>query len=235
MPAPLPVSFRASPLVSDFRGSPQQLQDAIVARLSLETQEALALFGGGSTLPTSDQGPFFLDWNKLYVWDSGTSSYVPQTIEFKPSLNTKPFRANSSGAQTIVFAAPGASSVDLVLTEEFDPDGVFASNTFTAPENGFYQIKAKCSVAATSGTPTDNLVLFFLKKNGFQMAKETVFQELGNVYLGRTYSIDTLIQLAAGDTIKATVGIEIGGGTATWTIAQNDTWMAGSKVRNLVF
>lgn len=235
MPAPLPVSFRASPLPSDFKGTIQQFADALVARMSLETQESLALFGGGSVLPTSDEGPFFLDWNKLYVWDSGTGAYVPQTIEFKADINPKPFRANSAGAQTIVFAAPGADSVDLVLTEEFDPDNVFASNTFTAPEDGYYEIKAKCSVAATAGSPTDNIVLFYLKKNGTQMPKETVFQELGNVFLGRTYSIDTLLQLAAGDTIQATVGVSIGGGTATWTIAQNDTWMAGKKVRSLTF
>lgn len=235
MPTPLPVTFRGSPLPSDFKGTPQQLWEAMVARLTMDTQETLALFGTGAVLPTSDEGPFLLNGVEWYVWDSGTGAYVPATISWKTDVNPKPFRANSAGAQTIVFAAPGSDSADLVLTEEFDPDSVFASNAFTAPEDGFYEIKAKCSVAATAGTPTDNIVLFYLKKNGFQMARETVFQELGNVFLGRTYSIDTILQLAAGDIIKAAVGVSIGGGTATWTIAENDTWLQGKKVRNLVF
>ena len=235
MPTPLPVTFRGSALPSNFRGTPQQLFDAMIARLYLDTQEALALFKTGSVLPTSDEGPFLLNGQEWYVWDSGTGAYIPAVVSWKADLNPHPFRGNSSGAQTIVLGAPGAGEADLILTEEFDPGSVFASSTFTAPVDGYYNIKAKTSVAATAGTPTDNIVLFYLKKNGFQLPKETVFQELGNVYLGRTYSIDTILQLAAGDTIKAAVGVEIGGGTATWTIAQNDTWMSGCRVRNLTF
>lgn len=235
MASPLPVSFRASPLPDGWRGTPQQHQDAIVARLVLETMEALALFKTGSVLPTTDEGPFLLNGSEWWVWDSVNGEYVFQSIPWKGEIDPKPFRGNSSGAQTIVFAAPGSDSADLELTEEFDPGSVFASSTFTAPEDGYYQINAKCSVAATAGTPTDNVVLFYLKKNGFQMPKETVFQELGDVFLGRTYDINTILQLAAGDQIKATVGISIGGGTATWTIAQNDTWLAGKKIRDLTF
>lgn len=235
MASPLPVSFRASPLPSDFKGTPQQMLDAYTARLSLETQEALTLYVTGSVEPGTNQGPWLKDGTTWYVWDDGTGAYVPQTIEFYPTLNPKPFKATSSGAQTIVFAAPGSDSADLALTSLFDPDGVFSSSTFTAPENGYYNIKAKMAISATAGTPTDNTILFYLKKNNIQMPTETVFQELGNVYIGNTYQINTDIQLAAGDTIKATVGVSIGGGTATWTITQNDTWLSGSKIRNLTF
>lgn len=232
--AVLPITITGSPL-PDVPYTPQQFYAAILARLALETGETYILIGTGSVLPVSDQGPFMLNGTTLYVWDTVSGSYVPQTITFQADLNPKPWRGNSSGAQTIVFAAPGSDSVDLVLTEEYDPDSVFDASTFIAPVDGFYNIKAKMAISATAGTPTGNTVLFFLKKNGFQLPKEQVFTELEDVAVGRTYLIDTDLQLQAGDSIKATVQVEITGGTATWTITQNETWMSGHKIRNLTF
>jgi hypothetical protein len=228
--AVLPITITGSPLPEGENFTPQEFMDAIVARLALETQESYVLIGTGSVLPTSDQGPFMLNGTTLYVWDSGSGAYVPQTIEFEADIDPKPWRANSAGAQTIVFASAGADSVDLVLTEEYDPGSVFAASAFVAPVDGIYNVKAKMGISATVGTPTDNIVLFYLKKNGFQMARETVFEELVDVATGRTYLIDTNLELQAGDTITATVQVSIGGGTATWTITQNETWMSGHKI-----
>lgn len=228
----LPITITGSPLPEGESYTPQELFDAMVARLALETQESYVLIGTGAVLPTSDQGPFMLNGTTLYVWDTGTGAYVPQTIEFEDDLDPKPWRANSAGAQTLVFAGPGSDSVDLVLTEEYDPGSVFAANTFVAPVDGIYNIKAKMAISATTGTPTDNIVLFFLKKNGFQMPKEQVFEELVNVATGRTYLINTDLELQAGDAITATVQVSIGGGTGTWTITQNETWMSGFKIKS---
>jgi hypothetical protein len=83
MATDLPVSFRASPLPSNFKGGPQQLQDAIVARLALQTQDQLALFVNGAVAPTSDSGPWVKNGITWYVWDTGTGAYVPQVIEFQ--------------------------------------------------------------------------------------------------------------------------------------------------------
>ncbi len=203
--------------------------------MTLETQEALATFGGGSVLPTSDEGPFFLNWTTLYVWDSGSGMYVPQTILFKDDLNPKPWRANLTANQDIILAAPGSVEAELELTESYDPDSVFDNSTFIAPTTGYYNVKSKVGIAATAGSPTDTLILFYLKKNGFQMPAEQVFQELGNVFVGRTFLISTDIELAEGDAIKAAVGVQIGGGSCTVTITQNDSWMAGSKIRSSTF
>lgn len=215
--------------------TPQELMDAIVARLALETGESYVLIGTGAVLPVSDQGPFMLNGTTLYVWDSGTGAYVPQTIEFKDDLDPKPFRGNMTANQTIVFAGAGSDTEVIEYTEQYDPGAVFDANTFVAPEDGFYSIKAKVSIAATSGTPTDNIVLFYPKKNGFQMPEEQVFAELDNVFAGRTYQIATEIQLQAGDTITMEVGVSIGGGSGTWTIYAQDSWFAGHKIRNLTF
>jgi hypothetical protein len=230
----LPITITGSPL-AEGNYTPQELFDAIVARLALETQESYVLIGTGSVLPTSDQGPFMLDGNKLYVWNETDGEYQPQIIEFQADLNPKPFKAELTADQTIVLPGAGSGEADLVYTESFDPDSVYDSNTFIAPEDGFYNIKAKISAAVTAGTPTDNILLFYPKKNGFQMPKEQVFVELGSVVVGRTLLIDTDIQLQAGDTITIAVGVSAGGGSGTWTIYAQDSWFSGHKIRNLTF
>lgn len=232
---PLPVTITASPLPEGESYTYQEFADALVARLALETGESYVLIGTGSILPVSDQGPFLLNGTTLYVWDSGTGAYVPQTIPFKEDINPKPFRADLTANQDLVFAAPGTQVADLEYTEVYDPNSVFASNTFVAPDNGYYEIKAKISASAIAGTPTGNILLFYPKKNGFQMPKEQVFAELEDVAVGRTYLISTDIPLQAGDTITMAVSIEIGGGTGTWRIYAQDSWFSGKKIRNLTF
>lgn len=237
MPTPLPITITSSPLPADFTGTPQELMDAIVARLQFETQAALALFGTGTVLPTSDEGPFLLDGNKWYVWSAVAGAYVPQTIEFFTNLNTKPFRANAAGPINVVMPVPGSTTIDLAFTEEFDPDGVFGANTFIAPEDGFYNIQSKCAIYASTVVvpPEAVIILFYLKKNGFQMPREQVYTELGDVVVGRTYSIDTILELKAGDAITVAANISFGVGDATFTITQNETWFAGFKVRNKIY
>lgn len=207
--------------------------DAIVARLSLETQAQLTLFVTGSVAPTSNMGPWLKDGNTWYVWDSVTGAYVPQTITWKQDLNPYPWRGNQTAAQSILFAGPADAWVDLIMTELYDPYNVFASDEFVAPVDGFYHIDAKAGVACTDGTPTGSTITFYLKKNGFQMPNETVFDPVVDVLEGRTLSISTNLQLAAGDRIGATVSVAITGGSGTWTVTQNDTFLSGYKICNL--
>lgn len=81
MSTPLPVAFRASPLPSNFRGTPQDLLDAFVARLSMETEEDLALYVAGSVTPTSDSGPWLKDGLTWWVWDVDIGDYKPQPLD----------------------------------------------------------------------------------------------------------------------------------------------------------
>lgn len=82
MSVTLPLTFRASPLPSDFRGTPQEFLNAIVARLSVDTSaDSYTIITSGSVLPTSNQGPFLLNGEKLYVWDVGTGAYIPQILD----------------------------------------------------------------------------------------------------------------------------------------------------------
>lgn len=230
----LPVSFTISPVSATYKGKVNNLIEHIQNTLRISTGEQYVIITSGSVAPSSDIGPWMKDGNKLYVWNSGSGSYVPATVEALAGFNTYPFRANASADIDLDFAAAGSASADLVLTEEYDPDNVLSGATFIAPTNGIYHIDAKVGVAVTAGTPTGNTVIFYLKKNSFQMPKETVFSPSQDV-IGHTLVISTNVQLNAGDQIKAAVSASVTGGgfPATWTISQNDTWMSGFRVKAL--
>ena len=235
--AVLPITITGSPL-PDVPYTPQEFYAAIIARLALETGESYVLIGTGSVLPVSDQGPFMLNGTTMYVWDTVSGSYVPQTIEFQADLNPKPWRGDLTANQTIVLAGAGSGEADLAYTEVYDNpggSGVFDASTFIAPDDGFYAIKAKMGISATTpGAVVDSTVLFYPKKNTFQMPKEQVFLEINTAAKGQTYQIDTEIQLQAGDSITMAAGV-IADAASTWTITAQDTWISGHKIRNLTF
>jgi hypothetical protein len=60
--------------------APQELADAIAARLRISTQQTFALFVAGSTEPTSNVGPWLKDGVTWYVWDDNSGSYIPQVL-----------------------------------------------------------------------------------------------------------------------------------------------------------
>lgn len=230
----LPVTFRSAPLPSTWRGTPRELQDAITARLTIETQTELALFVTGSVAPVTNVGPWLKDGVTWYVWDDGSGSYIPEILPQLDAFNTYPFRGDSAGAQNMVFAAPGSASLDVILTETFDPDSVFAPSQFTAPVNGYYNFSAKVGLTVTAGSPTGVTMIAFLKKNGFQIPTELVFSPTSDTLSqARTYVISTNIQLLAGESISlAATVIYTGGGAVTFTISQNDTNLSGFKVKS---
>lgn len=82
----LPLDILGAPLPIDFQGTPQQLFDAMLARMTIGTSlGSVALLTIGNVAPTSNVGPWLKNGTTLYVWSSTTGSYVPATVEF-PSL-----------------------------------------------------------------------------------------------------------------------------------------------------
>lgn len=55
--------------------------DALVARLSAESEVEIAVFVTGSVEPASNVGPWLKDGTTWYVWDDVTGSYIPQILE----------------------------------------------------------------------------------------------------------------------------------------------------------
>lgn len=83
MSTQLPVTFKASPLPSKFKATPQQFLDAIVARLSIEAQDELTFFVSGPVAPSSNVGPWLKNGTTWYVWDNSTGQYIPEIVEFR--------------------------------------------------------------------------------------------------------------------------------------------------------
>jgi hypothetical protein len=235
---PLPVTVQIAPLDPAFRGTPQDLVDAIEERITIETDENAAVIATGSTAPTSNIGPWLKDGNTWYVWNELTGSYVPQILELLPgvniydALNPKPFKAQLTADLDIEFAAPASTYGALDFTDTFDPFNVFDGDTFTAPDNGYYHFDAKIGVGVTDGTPGDNVVVFRLNKNGLPVNSENVFDPTfdGGGVNGKTYAVSTMLYLAAGDTVKPAIGFTVGSGTGTWTVYAADTFFSGFKI-----
>lgn len=68
MPNQLPLTVQMGALPLNIQGTPQQLADAIAARLSIVTQQSLALFVSGTTEPSSDAGPWYNTATEPGLW-----------------------------------------------------------------------------------------------------------------------------------------------------------------------
>ncbi len=110
----LPVTFRASPLPSNFRGTPQQIMDAMVARLSIVSEEEFSLFVSGPTAPTSNVGPWLKNGITWYVWDNSTGSYIPEVLEFQSLRFVASQAAPSQALYTFWIELDGAGKAQAI-------------------------------------------------------------------------------------------------------------------------
>lgn len=76
-PTALTVSMGSLP--EGFCGTPQQLANAIAARLIVQISQNNGIFVTGSTAPTSNQGPWLKNCEEWWVWSDSLASYVPLT------------------------------------------------------------------------------------------------------------------------------------------------------------
>lgn len=80
----LPISIRFGSLPINFQGTPQEVGDAIAARLTIVAQQSFALFVTGAAEPFSNVGPW-LDTGTSPIgvwknWDDVTGKYQPITL-----------------------------------------------------------------------------------------------------------------------------------------------------------
>lgn len=77
----LPLTTTMGALPINYSWTPQELADAIAARLRISTGQAYSLFTYGAVLPTSDTGPHFLTTQSTwYYFDYDTGEYQPQKL-----------------------------------------------------------------------------------------------------------------------------------------------------------
>lgn len=70
----------SSPLPEDFEGNPQDLYEAMVARLQIKSAAGTNFFVTGDVAPSTNVGPWLKNGTKWYVFDQNLGTYVPQDI-----------------------------------------------------------------------------------------------------------------------------------------------------------
>ena len=144
MSTPLPISFSASPLPPTFSGTPQQLLDAFVARLTISTDTSLSLFVSGSIAPVYDAGPWLKNGTTWYVWDVSTGAYIPEILESEslqyiaqqqapdPSIYTFWIALDANGTPINVQYYSGSQWADIYATQIQALSSSLANSVYTS-------------------------------------------------------------------------------------------------------
>lgn len=163
-------------------------------------------------------------WRSVY-----DDSFLALQSEIAIKTQQYPFRGDSAADQTLTAAGDNAV---VTFTETFDPTNVFGASTFTAPVAGYYQINTKVNMEASGGAPTANTVIVKLIKNGSTSGIENEFATCPIIDgdLGQhTYNINTMLSLAANDTIQVYVECSATG-AGNWVIKESGTYFSGHRV-----
>lgn len=112
----LPISLSMGSLPSTVQWTPQQLADAIAARLSLVTSQTFALFVTGSTAPTSNVGPWLKNGKEWWVWSNSDGAYVPiDIVQASLGYIISSSAPDSSVYQFWIETAPGGSPLAIKI------------------------------------------------------------------------------------------------------------------------
>jgi len=113
----LPINIvMVGTLPPGFTGTPQQLADAIAARLRLQsTQSFTALAPSGATEPSSNAGPWLKDGIEWWVWDNDLGRYRAQTLNLDSvgagAIPQSKLAVDSVGSAQIIDGAVGTAEL----------------------------------------------------------------------------------------------------------------------------
>lgn len=219
-PFPLPVTFSSSPLPSTFSGTPQQFLDAIVARLSINSQDQLSFFTNASVAPSSNVGPW-LNGQTWYVWDDTSGTYIPliltsqskgyiaQQLPPDPTIYTFWIKLDSNGNPLGIYYYYSQNWVDIYSQ-------VFAQYSTTEQvnqilQNGTSSYPARMIMAGSFGIPIDTNA----HKNNFDqiLIDPNSCCDAGNArYIAKVagvYSVSSHVQLDNNGGTPASMEISI--------------------------
>lgn len=213
----LPITVVMSSLPPSVKWTPQQLGDAIAARLTLETSQQFALFVTGSTAPLSNVGPWLKDGETWYVWNSTLGQYV---LEPRPPEDHYPARATPSVVQSI--AVDNAKHLVNFATIVINEGSVYSASRYTAPVDGVYAVGCNLQVdnnTAVAASMDMQLQVWkngttFMTGAGCAVASPPGFRWYPN--LGYQ-----LIQLDAGDYIEIYLLAQDGTNTGAVNVSTN--------------
>lgn len=194
--------------------------------------------GTGITLKTYD--PVTVAWRDVYADKFSTYATAAVTTAAIAAAQTAainaaaaanqqyPFRARKNAAAQAYTAGAG-DTVVVFDTEDFDVGSTFASNTFTAPLNGYFTFKASAYVSNASGAPTGIDRQLKLRVNGVVVTRKNV--QVNDILGGSTIDISDTLNLAGGDTVDVVINVTSTGASG-WSVLNDstNTFFTGHRV-----
>lgn len=162
--------------------------------------------------------------NAMFASQSGGKQQIAWANITTGKPSSRAFRVAKLSNQTV--SSPGTVNVTLT-SETFDLANGFGSSAFTVPTTGLWQINARLQVELDSGSPTGISIIMNLNKNGSSV--ESDFDGDDSSTGARTYKINTLLQLGAGDVLTLSVDFDFTG-TATWAVSTSNAVFSGFYV-----
>lgn len=102
----------AAPLPADFNGTPQDLYDAFVERVEIQSPVGTTFFVVGDVEPSTNVGPWLKGGTQWYVYNTDQRGYVPQDI----SAAT----ASLFSSGTVLPGVPGVNDARVFLRSATD-------------------------------------------------------------------------------------------------------------------
>lgn len=169
-----------------------------------------------------------VDWTDISNDTLAEEKPIPQTVirQMRDNSQYNKDRAESWGGFRVYASAVSGVSVT-TWTEDFDPDGNFATPTYTVPETGVYflgvQIKADI-------TASGSMIKVQIKNGATVLAESYAYASAeggGDDYL--TAKCTTIEMLTADDEITITITNEAAGSPITFT-GHEHTYFYGYKL-----
>lgn len=170
----------------------------------------------------ADEQPTTAKWNKLWTNDAsfndGTgiaddailARHILGLDKSNMTTDSNPykFKAHSATNQSI----GDVTAVRMTLgTEDYDTNNNFASNQYTAPVDGFYQVNAQCRMSTSKGVS----YTFDMRKGGTVINSALTSPYPAATTFGDcTLVITDLIQLVAGNVIDWFATVDTSDGSA---------------------
>ena len=144
------------------------------------------------------------DTDELLISDAGTIKRIDYS-HIKGQLNTPYFKAYTSGSTQQVNSGAYLDPI-VFATEMFDSDNAFASNIFTVPSGkaGKYFFHAQIEFYQNM---YDCYLLLVKNSTNVSVARNKR-QTDSSLWSQRTVTVSTILDMAAGDTMKAKVYAE---------------------------
>ena len=186
---------------------------------------------GSLTYRTTNEASYYMQEAGEHRWYNAPSGSAGAT-----ATSTERMRIDSSGRVTMPYQpafsvtvaaeqtniATGTDVTVVWGTEVFDVGSNFASNTFTAPVTGKYQLSVTLRLNNVDSASPYYIVSFFSSNRSYRFIYDsTVFAADADYW---ATSLSALVDMDANDTVY--VGINQGGGTVQTDVENNATYQS---------